>query len=121
MDPQQICTVIAQAFWLLLGAGCSLLGVTWQLFRTRKYLREALERERLSSTAREKRLINEFCRTFNSRQQSLLESFLREPTPTLHDLVERTEREFRARASAPSSEGSGESTIQIRTSDFTPR
>jgi hypothetical protein len=120
MDQLQMCALFAQAFWALCGGGLSLLAVTWQLFRTKRYLAEALERERLSSTARERQLIASFSKTFNTRVQSLLESFLREPTPTLHDLVERTEREFRARASERRSVES-ESTIQVMTRDFIPR
>lgn len=116
----QICSIIAQVFWPVLGAGLSLAGVTWQLFRMKRYLSEALERERLSSIAREKRLTTSFSKTFNSKVQSLLESFLREPTPTLKSLVESTEREFRARASAARSVES-DSTIQLTTRDLIPR
>lgn len=116
----QLCSILAQVFWLVLGAGLSLAGVTWQLFRTKRYLAEALERERLSSTAREKLLIGNFSKTFHSRVQSLLESFLREPTPTLHDLVESTERKFRARAYEQRSTES-DSTIQLTTRDLIPR
>ncbi len=120
MDRQQICSVLAQAFWLLLGAGLSLLGVTWQLFRTKRYLREALAREMRSNSSQQRALINECYRVSNEMQRSLLETFLREPTPTLRDLVESTERRFRARASEPPS-GESESTIQLTTRDFTQR
>jgi hypothetical protein len=113
------CQLIAAVFWLVLGAGLSSLGVTWQLFRTKRYLSAALVREQRSSTERERRLIAETFRQCNSMQRSLLESFLREPAPTLRDLVERTEREFQARASEKSFDQSD--TIQVKTTDFIPR
>lgn len=116
----QICSVLAQVFWPVLGAGLSLAGVTWQLFRTKRYLSEALVREQRSSSERERRLIAECFRQSNSMQRSLLESFLREPVPTLRDLVERTEREFQARAYVPPSAES-DSTIQLTTRDLIPR
>jgi hypothetical protein len=120
MDPSTLCQIVAQAFWLVLGAGLSSLGITWRLFRTTRYLKEALVREQRSSIERERRRIAESYRTFNALQRSLLESFLREPTPTLRDLVERTEREFQARASEPPS-GESDSTMELRTRDFIPR
>ncbi len=120
MDTLQLCSIIAQAFWLVLGAGLSSLGITWRLYRTTRFLREALGREQRSSIERERRRIAASYRTFNALQRSLLESFLREPTPTLRDLVERTEREFQARASEPPSEDSN-STMELRTRDFIPR
>lgn len=120
MDPLALCQLIAQAFWLVLGAGLSLLGITWRLFRTTRYLKEALARDQRSSFERERRTTAEVFRQCNSMQRSLLESFLRAPTPTLRDLVESTEREYRARASAPPS-GENDTTMELRTSDFTPR
>lgn len=120
MDPLLVCRVIAQVFWLVLGVGLSLAGLTWQLWRMTRYLKEALAREQRSSTAREKKLIDECLRIANSRQQSLLEKFLREPTPTLRDLVEFTDREFRARASAAHSAESDE-TMELSTRHFIPR
>lgn len=118
----QLCRAFAQVFLLVLGAGLSLAGLTWQLYRTNRYLKEALERERVSSSERERQLIRGFSRSFSTKVQSLLESFLRAPTPTLHELVASTEAEFRARASAGRSTES-DSTINLTTRelDFTPR
>lgn len=117
--------LLARIFWPVLWAGLSLLLLSWRLFRTNRYLREALERERLSNTDAQKKLIGNCFRACNSMQRSLLEAFLREPTPTLHDLVERTEREFQARASAPRSEAirelrltETEETRELETRDF---
>jgi len=120
MDPLLVCRIIAQAFWLVLGVGLSLVGLTWQLWRRTRYLTAALDQELASSTAREKHLIAESLRIFNSTQRSLLEKFLREPTPTLRDLVESTDREFRARASAAQSEES-DATMELSTRHFIPR
>jgi len=120
MDPSTLCQLIAQAFWLVLGGGLSLLGITWQLFRTRRYLREALAREQQRHIAIERGLLNSNFAKLNGLQRSLLESFLREPTPSLSDLVERTEREWRAKASVPPSEAT-DPTIELRTGDIIPR
>lgn len=110
--------ILAQAFWLVFGALCSSLMLTWQLFRRARYLRALLARERGESTRRESALIANSYRERNELQRNLLESFLREPVPTLSDLVERTERAFQARASRPPSEASDE-TIELQTRDLT--
>lgn len=99
----QLTLWIGRIFWPVLLVGFSLLQLTLRLYRTNRFLKEALERERLSNTAAQKLLIGNCFRACNSMQRSLLEAFLREPTPSLQSLVERTEREFRARASEPPS------------------
>jgi hypothetical protein len=86
-----------------------------------------LVRERASNLRDQSRTISECFATCNAQQKSLLESFLRAPTPTLHDLVASTEREFRAKESQKRSarptdwESDDERTIQTTTRDFIPR
>jgi hypothetical protein len=117
MDPLALCAFQAKAFWLLLGVGFSLLTLTWRLFQRKRYLVALLERERRTSAQKYAELLSNSSRQFAELQRSLLESFLREPTPTLRDLVERTEREWQARASGmPSDE-----TIQLTTRDLIRR
>jgi hypothetical protein len=71
----------------LLVAGTILLYLVKTIFtlsRTNKYLNELLRRENARSLSR--------C---NEVVKSLTEIFLREPVPTLKDLVEATEASFR--------------------------
>lgn len=125
MDPLQLCALQAKAFWLALGVGLSLLGLTWRLFRRVRYLRALLDLERASASNRQKSLIESMLARLNAMQKTLLQSFLQEPTPTLSDLVESTERRFSARASRPPSAPErtppDESTVELTTKDFTQR
>lgn len=112
-----MCAWQSQVFWPLLGAACSLLGVTWRLYLTNRYCNELLVRLQRSSSERLRTAIANFYRLSNERQKSLLESFLRAPVPTLSDLVNRTEEEYKLRRSEkPYGE---EETIELRTRDLT--
>ena len=86
MNP--LCNSIAQAFWPLLGAGCSLLPITWQLYRRTKYLRAALALEQRSNIERQNALV-----------KTLAEAFSRGPDTSLEDLLESAERDFELRSS----------------------
>lgn len=121
MQPTQWCEWQSQAFWFVLGGGCSSLSVIWQLFRRVRYLRGLLERERAASMRRENELIARTYKERNELQRNLLESFLREPVPTLSELVERTERAFQARASRPPYAASDDETMELSTKDLIPR
>lgn len=122
------CKVAISAFWIAASVGCSALVAIWRLWLTTRYLREALGRELRSNSAAQRTLIAHLYSRSRLMQKELLESFLRAPTPTLHDLVESTERELRVRASRPPSVPSNrpltgamdEETIQLNTGDFTP-
>lgn len=117
MEPLTLCAFQARAFWLLLGVGFSLLTLTLKLFQRKRYLVVLLERERRMSAQKYAALLSNSSKQFAELQRELLESFLREPTPTLRDLVERTDQEWRARASeTPSDE-----TIQLTTRDLIRR
>ena len=118
MDPLSLCLWQARAFWLLAGAGFGLLTVTWALFRRVKYLRAALVRVQLERTRSEKEHRMQLFARLNTMQRDLLESFLREPTPTLNDLVEHTERAWRARQSVPPSVDPEGETYELRTRDL---
>jgi hypothetical protein len=124
MDPLSLCRIISWVAWVVLWGACSLLVVTWRLFLTNRYLREGLEREQQRHTAIERALLNSSFKQCNGLQRSLLESFLREPTPTLHNLVESTEKEWRARRSTPPSPprqdwtDDTDPTMDLRTSDL---
>lgn len=120
MDIPQLCNLVGQAFLLVLGAALSVLVITWRLWLTTRYLKEALARELRSSFAKQKSLVISNSTRSSNITRSLLEIFLREPVPNLRDLVERTEREFQLRASAQPSEESTD-TIEMRTSDFIQR
>lgn len=129
MAPLELCTLLSQAFLLVLGAGLSALGVTWRLYRTTRFLKEALARQQRSGFEQQQLTTKRSYARWNALQKSLLERFLREPVPTLSDLVERTEREFSAREStrpstpppAPRVQGSTEHTIEVNESDFIRR
>lgn len=127
MDTLQLCNILGQAFLLVLGAGCSLLALTWRLWLTTRYLKEALAREVRSSSSAQRSTIGGSFRICNELQRSLLETFLRAPVPTLRDLVESTEREFQARESARRSAaptdwtGDDEGTQELMTRDFIQR
>ena len=90
LDPHLLSSV---AEWFASGAGFWSLTTIWRLYRRNRYLQEALRRERASSLQK-----------LNEMQRSLLEAFMREPTPTLEELVNRTEEQWSARASAKYSE-----------------
>lgn len=99
-----------RAFLLLLGVVFSLLGLAWKNWVTTKYLREALvQGERLHSEQQRSLIADCFSRC-NMMQRDLLQTFLREPVPTLRDLVERTDREFSAKVSGRRSEESEQTT-----------
>lgn len=116
-DELRLCGWAIQAFWLVLGVGCSLLLNTYRQWRTNKYLNEALARVQRSGSERLRTAIASFYRLSNERQKTLLESFLRAPVPTLQDLVSRTEEEYKLRRSTlPYGE---EQTIELRTRDLT--
>ena len=126
MDPLLLCELQAKAFWLALGVGLSLLGLTWQLFRRVRYLRALLELERRESSSKQRSLTESMLARLNAMQKTLLQSFLQDPTPTLSDLVESTERKFSARASRPPSAPDrtppdDSTTINLTTKDFIPR
>ncbi len=103
-----------RAFLLLFGVACSLLALTWRNSLTTKYLREALARGERLNTEQQRKLIADCFSRCNMMQKDLLQTFLREPTPTLRDLVERTDREFSAKASRPRSEDSDPPTTTFR-------
>lgn len=124
MDPLSLCRIISWVAWVVLWGACSLLVITWRLFLTNRYLREGLEREQQRHTAIERGLLSSSFRRCNELQKSLLESFLREPTPTLERLVADTEAQWRARQSVPPSpprqdwKDDEDSTTELRTSDL---
>ncbi len=124
MYPLELCQEVSRALLIALGvvfgAGCSSLLLTWRLYRTTRYLKEALARELRSSIGKQRQLVISSSKLSSSITRNLLETFLREPVPSLSDLVERTEREFRLRASARRSE-EDEQTEELRTSDFIRR
>lgn len=113
-----LCEGQSRVFWLVLGVGFSLLLNSYRQFRTIRYLNEALARVQRSGSERLRCAIANFYSLSNARQKALLESFLREPVPTLNDLVERTEREYRLRRSRPPSQDQ-EQTIELKTKDLT--
>ncbi len=121
------CHDLIWALWVVSSVACSLLLATWRLSLTRRYLFEALGREQRLRIAQMRSMANEHCRSYSELQRSLLQSFLQEPTPTLNDLVESREHEFRARASErPSAPprpltGALDETIELTTRDFTPQ
>lgn len=117
MDPIELCRLIAWASWAVLWGACSALAVTWRLFLTNRYLREALERQQRRHSAIEREQQSSNFAKLNALQRSLLESFLREPTPTLQDLAGSTDNEFRLTPSDPRSEEISEA----RTRRLTPR
>ena len=118
LDP---CQALLSAFWIAVSVAFSSLVVTWRVLLTNKYLTEALEREARTCSEEKRRLIDWCFKRSNAMQKSLWESFLREPVPTLDNLVERTERAWSlkqsARRSAPPRE---ESTIELTTRDIDP-
>lgn len=113
----QYCQVAISAFWIAASVACSLLVVIWRAFLTNRYLTEALEREMRSCSAEKRNLLNWCFRHSNAMQKRLWESFLREPVPTLEDLVERTERAWSLKQSARKSAENAD-TIEIRTQDL---
>jgi hypothetical protein len=121
MYPLELCQEVSRALLIALGvalgAGCSSLLITWRLYRTTRYLKEALDRVQRSGSERLRTAIANFYRLSNERQKQLLESFLRAPVPTLQDLVNRTEEQYKLRRSTkPYGE---EETIELRTKDLT--
>ncbi len=121
MDPLTLCMWQTRVLWLVLGVGWSLAVATLQLWRTRRYLKEALAREQRMRIGRERSMVNDFCRSYSELQRSLLKSFMQEPTPTLESLVARTEQRFQAKASARQSVPppvTEEDTVELRTTDL---
>ena len=112
-NPEQ-CEAAVRGFLLLLGVVCSLLVLIWRRSLTTRYLAEALARELRENTAQQRRLIADCFSRCNTMQRDLLQTFLREPTPTLRDLVERTDREFSAKASGTWSEDTDETKMWPR-------
>lgn len=124
MDAQQICSIVAQVAWAVFGAVCSVLVITWRLWLTTKYLREALAREMRSNFAKQRQQVIFSSKHSSNTIRSMLEIFLREPVPNLKDLVERTEREFQLRASERLSGVDDLETMktqELNTRDFIPR
>lgn len=128
LEQLALCREIAWALWVVSWVAFSALVSTWRLWLTSKYLREALGREMRSNSSAQRTLIAHLYSRSRLMQKELLESFLRAPTPTLHDLVESTERELRVRASRPPSAPArtpvppprlDEPTIELTTRDFT--
>lgn len=87
--------------WLAAGAGSWCLTTIWRLYRRNRYLSEAVRRERASAWQKQTEMRQEHRHELNEQ----LESFLREPVPTLEELVSRTEVEWEARSSRKRSEG----------------
>jgi hypothetical protein len=119
MDPIELCRWIGWVSWVVLWGACSLLAVTWRLFLTNRYLREGLAREQQRHIATERAQLNSNFGRHNALQKSLLESFLREPTPTLQDLAGSTDSEYRLTPSDPRSAENDPS--GLRTRRLTPR
>jgi len=119
MDQIELCKWIGWASWAVLWGACSALVVTWRLFLTNRYLREALAREQRRHTAAERALLSSNFARCSAMQRGLLESFLREPTPTLNDLAGSTDNEFQLTPSDQHSEDS--QTREFRKNRLTPR
>ncbi len=127
LQPSELCAILSQAFWLVLGAGLSCLLLFWRQWRTTRYLKEALERQQRSGFAQQQLTIKRSYARWNELQKSLLERFLRAPVPTLSDLAEPTGPEFRLRPSerrsvpppAPKGQASTDETTELQTKDFT--
>jgi hypothetical protein len=115
LECQRSRELAVRAFLLLVGLVFSLLGLAWKNWITTKYLREALARGERLHTEQQRSLIADCFSRCNQMQRDLLQTFLQEPTPTLRDLVERTDREFSARASVRRSE------VDESTTTFRPR
>src|SRR5262245_12572094 len=99
-------TQCRDALWALLtvsSVAFSLLVAFWRACLTTRYVRELLDREIAQCSLEKRRLIDWHFKRCAALQKSLWESFLREPVPTLNDLVERTERDWQRRQSARSS------------------
>jgi hypothetical protein len=72
----------------------------------------------MRSCSEEKRNLLNWCfRHCNAMQRRLWESFLREPVPTLDNLVERTERAWSLRQSRAKSAENAD-TIELKTQDL---
>jgi hypothetical protein len=97
LDPHLLESAVG---WFASGVGSWCLTTIWRLYRKNRYLSEAVRRERASSWQK----LTEMRREQNETLNRTLESFLREPTPTLSELVARTEQEWEVRASKKQSD-----------------
>lgn len=100
LQPLELCALLAQAFWLVLGAGLSSLLLFWRQWRTTRYLKEALVRQQRSGFEQQRATIKRSYARWNELQKSLLERFLRAPVPTLNDLADPTGPGFSLKPSA---------------------
>jgi hypothetical protein len=127
LQPSEMCALVTQAFWLVLGAGLSSLLLFWRQWRTTRFLKEALVRQQRSGFVQQQQTIKRSYARWNELQKSLLERFLRAPVPSLSDLAEPTAPEFRLRPSArsstpppaPKTPASIDETTELETKDFT--
>lgn len=72
-----------EVLYVALSLGLWWIKLTCQLYRRTRYLEEALRREQRQNIEQR-----------NAMQTRLLEAFLREPRPTLRELVDDTETPF---------------------------
>ncbi len=124
LDPKDL------ALWSAWLVAFSLLIATWRLFLSRRYLHAALVRMQHSGFEKRRLQVRKHCEALNSMQRNLLQHFLTAPTPTLYNLVESTEAEWRARRSKLQSEDPRAArtwsddnlrTTELQTSDFIQR
>lgn len=94
MDTEQLCRLVAWAFWGVLWGAFSLLIVTWRLYLTNRYLKEATARERRSASCEKRMLIRLSYQRSNELQRTLLDRFLRAPVRTLKELARLTDIEL---------------------------
>jgi hypothetical protein len=81
-------------------AGCSFLAATWAAQRTKRWLRELLERERLSYEKLEQKLHERALRQHNETLRILSEASVNGERPTLESLLANEARDFSLESSA---------------------
>jgi hypothetical protein len=122
LTPPELCALISQAFWLVLGAGLSSLLLFWRQWRITRFLKEALARQQRSGFQQQQLTIKRSYARWNELQKSLLERFLRAPVPSLNDLAEPTAPAFSlkpsARSSVPPPMPKDDQTTELETKDI---